>query len=64
MTTTIRERRERLGWTQEKLAAAARVSVRALCAIERGETRRPTRAVVLALETALEAAEAAEEGIR
>lgn len=56
---TIKERREALGISQEQLAAAARVSVRALCAIERGETKTPRRVTLLAVTAALDAAERA-----
>lgn len=52
----IRTRREALGLSQEQLAAAARITLRTLCAIERGE-RKGTMLTRAAIEAALDCAE-------
>jgi tetratricopeptide (TPR) repeat protein/transcriptional regulator with XRE-family HTH domain len=51
--TMLRELRKRAGFTQADLAAAAKVSVRAISNIERGDARRPHPDTVLLLARAL-----------
>ena len=51
---TLREARQRRGWTQEQLADASGVEQSNISAIERGITRDPNTSTALKLAAALE----------
>jgi transcriptional regulator with XRE-family HTH domain len=52
--TTLREARERRGWTQEQLEAASGISQAAISAIERGVVTDPAFSTVTQLAEALD----------